>query len=106
MRRSKCYRYSIEAERFGRLEIDYQLEFRRLPDRQIGGRGPAEDFVDVTRGLPVEIVQIRPVAHQQTRLRELPRICHCRQAMLRIALEQAAAELERDGDTRISGGTR
>jgi hypothetical protein len=64
----------IEAERFGRLEIYYQLEFRRLPDRQIGGRGPAEDFVDVTRGLPVEVVQIRPVAHQQTRLRELPRI--------------------------------
>ena len=33
-----------EAERLGRLEIDDQLEFRRLLDRQIGGLGALEDF--------------------------------------------------------------
>ena len=33
-----------EAERLGGLEVDHQLEFGRLLDRQIGGLGAVEDF--------------------------------------------------------------
>jgi hypothetical protein len=33
-----------KAERLGSLEIDHQLEFSRLLDRQIGGIGALEDF--------------------------------------------------------------
>src|SRR5882672_5674736 len=33
-----------EAERLGGLEIDHQLEGRRLLDREIGGLGALEDF--------------------------------------------------------------
>src|SRR5258706_689856 len=58
----------IEAERFGRLEIYYQLEFRRLPDRQIGGRRPPADFFVVKSGPPVMNVQIKAAATLHTRL--------------------------------------
>jgi hypothetical protein len=34
----------FKAERLGCLEIDHQLEFGRLLDRQIGGLGALEDF--------------------------------------------------------------
>ena len=36
-----------EAERLGGLEIDHQLEYRRLLDRQIGGLGAIEDLSGV-----------------------------------------------------------
>src|SRR5216684_213219 len=39
-----------EAECFGSLEIDDQLEFGRLLDRQIGRFCASEDLVHVTRG--------------------------------------------------------
>jgi hypothetical protein len=46
----------IEAERLCSLEIDHQLEFGGLLDREIGGHDPIEDFIDPDRGSPVEIV--------------------------------------------------
>src|SRR5471032_1897460 len=36
-----------EAERFGSLHIDHQLEFGRLLYRQIGRLGAFEDLIDV-----------------------------------------------------------
>jgi hypothetical protein len=36
-----------EAECFGRLEIDNQLKFGRLLNRQIGGLGAFENLIDV-----------------------------------------------------------
>src|SRR5260370_31220852 len=52
----------IEAERFGRLEIYYQLEFRRLPDRQIGGPGPAPWFFVASTALRLVNVHLPPTA--------------------------------------------
>ena len=37
------------------LEINHQLEFRRLFHRQIGGLGALEDFVHVDGGAPVAV---------------------------------------------------
>jgi len=39
-----------QPERLGGLEIDHQFEMSRLLERQIGGFGPPEDFVDQRRG--------------------------------------------------------
>jgi len=44
-------RRHFEAERPGCPQIDDQLVKRRLLDRQVGGPGAFEDFVDVPRGL-------------------------------------------------------
>ena len=46
----------IETKRLCSLEIYHQLEFGGLLDWQIGGHDPMEDFVDVDRGSPVEII--------------------------------------------------
>jgi hypothetical protein len=48
--RSGKYRgRNADAECFGCLQVDHELECGRLLDRQIGGYGPAENFVDVDR---------------------------------------------------------
>src|SRR5258707_5160925 len=41
-------RWNINAERLGGLEVDDQLEGRRLLDRQIGGLGALEDLSHVS----------------------------------------------------------
>src|SRR5947207_5845923 len=46
----KC-RWNINAERLGGLEIDDQLEGRRLLDRQIGGLGALENLSRVSADL-------------------------------------------------------
>src|SRR5260370_23785674 len=61
----------IEAERFGRLEIYYQLEFRRLPDRQIGGAAPPHAFFLLTHRPPGEIAPNPAPAPPQTPLRPM-----------------------------------
>ena len=64
----------FHAERSRRLKIDRQLELRGLLDWELGRRCSAENLVDIVRGLPIEVIQIRPVAHQQTCLRKLFRV--------------------------------
>jgi hypothetical protein len=44
-----------QAERLGGLEIDDQLECRRLLDRQIGGLGALEDLSDVTADVAIGV---------------------------------------------------
>ena len=36
-----------QADRLGGLQVDGELESRRLLDRQIGGRGPLQDLGDI-----------------------------------------------------------
>ena len=44
-----------QAERLGGLEVDHQLELRRLLDGQVAGLGALEDLVDVGGGPPVQV---------------------------------------------------
>ena len=44
-----------QAEGLGGLEVDDQLELRRLLDGQVGGLGAFQDLVHVERGAPEEI---------------------------------------------------
>src|ERR1700737_1140366 len=39
-----------QAEGLGGLEVDDQLELRRLLDREVGGLGAVENFVDIVGG--------------------------------------------------------
>src|SRR5262252_8449753 len=48
-------RRNRQAKRLGRLEVDDQVELRRLLDRQIGGLGPLQDFVYIRGGSPIQI---------------------------------------------------
>ena len=49
-----------EAERLGGLEIDDQLEFGRLLDRQIGGLGALEDLPGVNADLAIGAGEVGP----------------------------------------------
>ncbi len=53
-----------QAERLGGLEIDDQLECRRLLDRQIGGLGALEDPSGVNADLAIDAGEARSIADQ------------------------------------------
>src|SRR5690349_9974547 len=55
---------NLDAERFGGLEIDHQLDTRRQLDRKIGGLGALGDLVDVGRELPVRVPQVGAIRHE------------------------------------------
>src|SRR6267378_1903950 len=60
-----------EAEGFGGLEVDDQLELRGLLDGQIAGFGALEDLVNVDSGAPEEILRVRRIANKAAILRDM-----------------------------------
>ena len=48
-------RWNREAEGLGRLEVDDELEFLGLLDREVARLGALEDFVDIRGGAPVHV---------------------------------------------------
>src|SRR5262245_22913893 len=57
-----------EAERFGSLQIDNELELRRLRNRQVSRLRSAEDLTGIDAGLTKTISDIGAVAHQSADL--------------------------------------
>src|SRR5262245_45532164 len=55
-------RWHGEAERFGRLEVDEQLDFRGLLDRQVGRLLPLENPAGVDASQTVRVCQTAAVA--------------------------------------------
>ena len=51
----------------GRLQVDDELEFGRLQDRQVGGIGALKDLTGVDADLTIHVQDIGPIAHQPTR---------------------------------------
>src|SRR5215813_15315028 len=68
-----------ETQRLGGVEIDDQLELRRLPDRDIGRLGALQYFVYVSCGAPVHVREVRAVGHQASHLDKLPPVKHRRE---------------------------
>src|SRR5215813_7510359 len=60
-----------EAERFGGLEIDDELERRGLLDWKITGLRTLEDAIDIGRGATKHCGHARAIAHQTTGFRQL-----------------------------------
>src|SRR5262249_19157550 len=55
-----------QAERFGSLQVDDQLERCRLLDREIGRLGALQDLVDVVGRDSEHVEDIWPIRHQRT----------------------------------------
>src|SRR5262245_24891854 len=64
--------WHVEAERLGGLEIDHQLEFRRLNYWQVSGPFALEDTARIIAHLSVAITNVIAVAHQAASLGKLP----------------------------------
>src|SRR5262249_44803827 len=54
-----------QAERLGGLEVDDQLEFRRLLDREVRRFGALQDLVDIVRRDSEHVGKTRPIRHQK-----------------------------------------
>jgi len=68
---------------FGCLEIDDQLEFRRLLDRKVGGLLTLEDAIDIGCGAAEQIGALNSVGDQASAPGELRNRIDCRQVLLR-----------------------
>src|ERR1700730_16759630 len=56
----------VEAERLGGLEVDYELEFRGLINRQLCWFLTIENAPDVEPGSAISICNVVAIAHQPT----------------------------------------
>src|SRR5207245_2196042 len=65
-----------QAERLRRLEVDDQLELRRLLDGKVGGLGASKDLVYVTGDTAIEFSKHRSVSHQPSSSRDLAPFVH------------------------------
>src|SRR5262249_38721342 len=60
----KHHRRNFDAERLGSLEIDEQVEFCGLHNRQVDGLFALEDFTNVSASLPVGLPKVRAIARE------------------------------------------
>src|SRR5256885_8914143 len=62
--RSTLFPYTtlFRSDLFRRLQIDHQLELRRLLNGKIGRFGALENLVDVSRGSAEQVAAFRPVS--------------------------------------------
>src|SRR5438552_17898977 len=61
-----------QPERLGGLEVDHQLELRRLLNGEVARFGALQDLVDEDRRAPLEIGRIRIIGHQATGIDHAP----------------------------------
>src|SRR5262249_33664090 len=71
-----------EAERLGGLEIDDEIEFRGLLDREVSGLGALEALVNVGRGAPKQLSAARSIRHETADNDKFPESEYRRQAVL------------------------
>src|SRR5262249_55141382 len=70
---------NYDTDLLGGLEVDHQLKFRRLLDRQIGGLGTLQNPVHVIRYASVVLSVVSPVGDETTDIYKLSIGIHRRQ---------------------------
>src|SRR5262245_9021541 len=75
-------RRNFESDALCGPQVDYQLELRRLNDRQIGGLGAFEDATRVNPNQPVRLGVAWSVASQATGLGGLAKVIESRDPMV------------------------
>src|SRR5262245_39382669 len=73
-------RRHFESERLGGHQIDDEVEFGRLLDRNVGRFRPAQNLVDMLGRTPVEMHVVDAIGYETSSLYELARAVECRQA--------------------------
>jgi hypothetical protein len=67
----------------GRIKIDYQLELRRLLDRNFGRLRSSENLIQLDRGAPNDVGAIRPVRDKSARFDPVLALENGRHSILR-----------------------
>ena len=63
----------VEAERLGGLEVDDEVEFGRLLDREVTRLRPAQNLVDIVSGAPEQVRQVCSIGYQTSRVDQFPK---------------------------------
>src|SRR6516164_8804280 len=71
-------RRHLNAERFGGRQIDDEIEFGWLLNRQVGRLRPAQNLVDEIGGAAIELQKVRSIGHQTACVEILPLRINCR----------------------------
>src|SRR5882724_5141305 len=95
-----------QAEGLGGLEVDDQLELRRLLDGQIARLGALENLVHVGRGAPKQISKVRSIGHKAPGIDILPPWKHRWQPGLGRQVHEASSLTEEHGAYQHSQSTR
>src|SRR5215510_16118783 len=83
-----------DAENPGGLEVDHQLELRRLLEGQISWLCASEDLVREVGGTPPQLILFRPVAQQGAGRLGIRAVEHARNSLLRGKVHDFFAVLE------------
>src|ERR1044071_3859669 len=86
-----------EAQRLRGLEVDDEIEFRRLLDWKIGRLLALQDAADVDARLTIHVQEVGPVANQAARQDEVAKPVACRNCMLRGQRHQPGAPAREEG---------
>src|SRR5262245_15657201 len=90
------HRRHFEAERPGRLQVDHQLEFGWLHDRQVSRPRPFENSAGVDTGEAPSVREAGAVADQGASRDQLTVSINCRDAMPRGQCNKLATGLEKE----------
>ena len=85
-----------EAQCLSRLEVDDQLEFSRLLDRQIARVRTIKDFDDVAGGQTEQVGKVGAVRYQSPKLDEVTRLIHGWKPMFHGSLDDQFALRRRE----------
>src|SRR5262245_7747969 len=76
-------RREAETERLGGIEVDHELEFARLHDRQVGRFRAFENPASINTTLTVALGEVRCVTDESARFRKFTLMVHGRQLVAR-----------------------
>src|SRR5262249_58869951 len=83
-------RRHVEAERLGGRQIDHEIEFGRLLDRDIGWLGATQHLDDYPRSLTIDFSETRTVTREATLFRHVRPLIDCRQPQHRDPFDDEA----------------
>src|SRR4029453_12363282 len=73
-------RRNFDAERPGRGQVDDEIEFGRLLDRDVGGLYAFKDLVDIIARAPEQVREVWSIGRQTSCFDVLPKVIHRRQS--------------------------
>src|SRR5262249_37999685 len=76
-RRARAALRDRQPERLGRGQIDDEIEFGRLLDRDVARLRATQNFIDITSSAPEKVQKVRSIGHQTSRFDPLSGIVNC-----------------------------
>src|SRR5216683_5328696 len=93
-----------QAEGLGGLEVDHQLELRRLLDGKVAGLCALEDLVDVGGGVAIHLETAHSIGHEAPGVHEVPRRIDCGKVVLRCQVNDTSEiALGQEVETDVDG---